>query len=482
MTDFRPVCQVVGVLLCCLSAAMLCPMLADVVVPHSDWQVFLVSAAITAFSGLALILSTRGERKPLTTRQAFLVAVSAWFVPCVFAALPFMLGGVKLSLVDALFEATSGLTTTGATVLTGLDSMSRGILLWRAIMQWVGGIGIVVIAVAILPLLRIGGMQLFRMENSDKTDKVKPRTSQVAVSIALVYVGLTVVCGILLWWAGMTPFEALCHSMTTVATGGLSTSDSSAGLWDNLTILWIMIVFLILGGITFTLYITPIKNGRIALLHDTQVRWFILFLAAFSLLLGLWLWFKGHMPLWDAITHATFNVVSVVTTAGFASSDYNGWGALPQVVFFFLTFIGGCTGSTSGGVKIFRWEVLFKMATINLKRLVHPHGVFAIDFNRQRVPESAADAVLGFVIIYFMIFAVFSVLLSMCGLDFVTAVSASASGISNVGPGLGDTIGPAGNYQSLPDSAKSLLIFEMLLGRLEIFTLIVLFGRSFWRE
>lgn len=199
MTDFRPVCQVVGVLLCCLSAAMLCPMLADVVVPHSDWQVFLVSAAITAFAGLTLILSTRGERKPLTTRQAFLVAVSAWFVPCVFAALPFMLGGVKLSLVDALFEATSGLTTTGATVLTGLDSMSHGILLWRAMMQWVGGIGIVVIAVAILPLLRIGGMQLFRMENSDKTDKVKPRTSQMAVSIALVYVSLTVVCGILLW-------------------------------------------------------------------------------------------------------------------------------------------------------------------------------------------------------------------------------------------------------------------------------------------
>lgn len=483
MIDVRPVIFVNGILLLVLAAAMGAPALVDVVSDDLDWQAFALSGVVTGFAGMGMVLGARPDGRPqFSTRQAFLLTTSAWVLMAGFGALPFSFSALGMSYTDGYFEAMSGLTTTGSTVIVGLDTTPMGILLWREVLNWLGGIGIIVMAVAILPILRIGGMQLFKMESSDKTEKVKPRISQVAGGIVLVYTVLTVVCALLLWLAGMAPFDAICHAMTALATGGFSTSDSSAGKWDSALIHWILTIFMAIGGMTFVLMIAPWRRNRWAILKDSQIRWYLAFLGFFSFMLAMWQWVVNDMDADAAITHATFNVVSIVTTTGLVSSDYSTWGGFPQIVFFVLTFIGGCTGSTSGSVKIFRWQVLFAMAGVHLKRLLHPHGVFVIDFNRQRISDAVVDSVLGFVVVYFLVFAVFAFLLTMTGLDFVTAITGSATALGNVGPGLGDIIGPAGTFKPLNDVAKWLLSFEMMLGRLELFTVIVLFSRSFWRE
>lgn len=483
MTDLRPIAQIIGSLLAAIAVAMGVPALVDFVLDDLDWQVFAASGLVTGFVSLVLILGTRvRDKAPMTVRQAFLLTTLAWVATATFGALPFMFSAMRLSFTDAFFEAMSGLTTTGSTVMSGLDTMPHGILLWRSILHWLGGIGIIVMAVAILPILRIGGMQLFKMESSDKTEKIKPRISQVAGGIATAYVSLTVACGLLLWLAGMTPFEAVNHAMSTLSTGGFSTSDSSVGHFRSAAVEWIIIAFMTIGGTSFILLITPWRRRRWAILRDSQFRWYLSFLGFFSLLLALWQWAVNDWSAHDSLRHAAFNVVSVVTTTGFASTDYSLWGGFPQVVFFILTFIGGSTGSTSGGIKIFRWEVLFAMAGIHLKRLMHPHGIFVIDFNKQRISDQVVDSVLGFMVLYVLSFAALALALTMTGLDAVTSLTGAATAISNVGPGLGEIIGPAGNFAPLPDTAKWLCSFGMLLGRLELFTVLVLFTRSFWRE
>lgn len=482
MIDIRPVVFVNGILLVILAAAMAVPAMVDLVFDDLDWRVFAASAAVTGFAGLAMMMGCKPSGpKPLSLRQAFLLTSSCWFLMSFFGALPFAFSAFGLSLADSVFEAASGLTTTGSTVIAGLDKAPRGILLWRALLNWLGGAGIIVMAVAILPILKIGGMQLFKMESSDKTDKVKPRTSQVAWAITKVYLTFTLATAIGLWLAGMTPFEAICHAFAAIATGGFSTSDSSLGNWGAAA-QWVSVAGMVLGGATFVLFISPWKRNRWPFLHDSQMRWYIGFLAFFSALLAWWQWAANGMAPEAAIRHATFNVVSVVTTTGFASTDYNAWGGFAQVMFFILTFIGACTGSTTGGIKIFRWEVLFKMAGVHLKRLLHPHGIFVIDFNKRSIADAVVESVLGFVILYFFVFALFALALTLTGLDFVTSVSGSAQALANVGPGLGDIIGPAGNFKPLSDVAKWILSFEMILGRLEIFTVLALFSRSFWRE
>ena len=483
MIDIRPVIYVNGILLLVLAGAMGVPALVDWVAHDPDWRVFVTSAFVTALVGAGMMLGTQRDGPPkITTRQAFLLTTTAWLLMAAFGALPFALSSLKMSYADSFFEASSGLTTTGSTVIIGLDAAPRGILLWRALLNWLGGVGIIVLAVAVLPFLGIGGMQLFKMESSDKSDKVRARTSAVAAGIVQVYAVLTLICTVLLWWAGMSFFDAVCHAMAALATGGFSTSDSSLGHWDSAAIQWILTVFMTLGGATLALFVAPWRRGGWELLRDSQTQWYLSFLVFFSALLTLWQWGVNDMEPADALRHASFNVVSIVTTTGFASTDYTQWGGFPVVVFFFLTFIGGSTGSTSGAVKVFRWEVLFGMAGVHLKRLLHPHGIFVINFNRRRISETVVDSVLGFVVMYFLSFAVFAFLLTMTGLDFVTALSGSATALGNVGPGLGDIIGPAGTFRPLPDSAKWLLSFEMILGRLELFTVIALFSRSFWRE
>lgn len=482
MIDLRPIALLIGYLLGAMAVAMLVPAMVDAYYDDLDWLVFLASALVTGFVALALVFGHRTEAAAaLSIRQAFLLTTLAWLAAGLFGALPFMFSALDMTITDAVFESISGLTTTGSTVLSGLDTMPRGILLWRSTLQWLGGIGIIVMAVAILPVLKIGGMQLFKMESSDKTEKIKPRIRQVASGIAIAYVSFTILCAIALWLVGMTPFEAVNHAMTTLATGGYSTSDGSLGHFGPAA-QWIVTIFMAVGGTTFVLFLAPRKKGKWTLLADSQFRWFIAFLGFFTALLAAWQWAVNDWSAHDSLRHAAFNVVSVVTTTGFASTDYSLWGGFPQVAFFVLTFIGGCTGSTSGGIKIFRWEVLFAMARVHLKRLIHPHGVFVIDFNKQRISDQVVKSVLGFMVLYFLTFAGLTLALTMTGLDAVTALTGAATSISNVGPGLGDIIGPAGNFEPLPDPAKWVCVLGMVLGRLELFTVLVLFTRSFWKE
>ncbi|MBX9635753.1 MAG: TrkH family potassium uptake protein [Magnetospirillum sp.] len=482
MIDFKPVIFINGILLLILAAAMGVPALVDAASADRDWTVFALSAVVTGFVGLGLALGARPEqRQPLNTRQAFLLTGSTWFLLAAFAALPFIFSPLNLSLADGVFEAVSGVTTTGSTVIVGLERAPKGILLWRALLNWLGGLGFIVMAVAIMPILRIGGMQLFKMESSDKNDKIKPRIAQLAMSIVTVYVSFTALAAFGLWATGMTVFEAICHSFAALGTGGFSTSDESLAHWGTAT-QWVTIAAMLAGGTTLTLFISPWKHGRWAFMHDSQVRWYVNFIASFSALLAFWQWAINDMEPGDALTHATFSVVSVVTTTGFSTTDYSAWGGFAQVTFFILLFIGGCTGSTAGGVKIFRWEVLFKLAGVHLKRLLHPHGIFVIDFNDRHIPKAVINSVLGFMTVYFLTFALFALALTAVGMDLIGALSGSAQALSNVGPGLGPVIGPAGNFKTLPDAAKWIMSFEMILGRLELFSIIVLFTRSFWRE
>lgn len=482
MLDLRPIFLVIGILLIILALFMVPPMVADMAVGHADWQVFLAAGAVTLFAGVSLVLMNRTPDFPeLTGRQAFLLTTLVWVVLSVFAAMPLAFSDLGLTPADALFEAMSGITTTGATVITGLELAPPGILLWRAILHWLGGMGFIVMAVAILPILRVGGMQLVRTESSDLSEKILPRAAQVAAAIGLVYLGLTLLCAVLYYAAGMTIFEATAHAMATISTGGYSTRDASIGGFASIRIECVAIVFMILGSLPFVLYIQA-GNGHLRpLFTDAQVRWFMGITAVFVLVITVWLVImEGAAPL-EALRHATFNVVSLISTTGFVSSDYASWGTFPVTALFFLMCIGGCTGSTSGGIKIFRFTVLHAIAKSQIGRLMRPHGVFVPSFNHRPVPEAAAIAVMAFVFMFGLSFAVFALLLSMLGLDYLTAMSAAVTALANVGPGLGETVGPAGTFAPLPEGAKWLLTAAMLIGRLELFTVLVLFAPSFWR-
>jgi trk system potassium uptake protein TrkH len=481
--DLRPILVVIGTLLIILALFMVPPMVADVAAKHRDWQVFLVAAAVTMFTGVSLVLMNRTpEFGHLTGRQAFFLTTAVWIVVAVFAALPLAFSELNLSTADAVFEAMSGITTTGSTVIVGLDAAPPGILLWRAILQWLGGMGFIVMGVAILPMLRVGGMQLVRAESSDLSEKILPRAAQVASAIGLIYLGLTMACAILYYFAGMTPFEAAAHAMTTLATGGYSTRDLSFAFFDNAAIDAVAVIFMCLGALPFVLYIQATNGQLRPLLTDAQVRWFFGIIAAFVLTITAWLvTVEGAAPL-HALRHVTFNIVSLITTTGYASTDYGLWGAFPVAALFFLMAVGGCTGSTAGGIKIFRFTVLHAIARNQFARLIRPHGVFVPLFNGRPLPETAAISVMAFVFMYGLSFAVVAVALSALGLDYLTAMSSAVTALGNVGPGLGNIVGPVGNFSTLPDSAKWILAFAMLLGRLELFTVLILFTPGFWRN
>ena len=481
--DLRPILVAVGVLLVILALFMVPPMVADMAARHPDWQVFMAAGAVTLFVGVSLILMNRGyEQAELSGRHAFLMVAAVWVAVTSFASLPLAFSDLGLTAADAVFEATSGITTTGATVIVGLDVAPPGILLWRAILQWLGGIGIIVMGVAIMPILRVGGMQLVRAESSDLSEKILPRAAQIASAIGLIYFALTVLCAALYYVAGMAPFEAAAHAMATVATGGYSTRDASIGAFADPGTELVAIVFMILGSLPFVLYIQATNGQLRPLFTDAQVRWFFGFIVAFVLPIALWLVLVQNVAPHDALRHAAFNVVSIISTTGFASSDYALWGTFPVAALFFLMCVGGCTGSTSGGIKIFRFVVLHAIARNQIARLVRPHGVFVPMFNNRPVPEAAAIGVMAFVFMFGLSFSVFALALSLLGLDYLTAMSGALTALANVGPGLGEIIGPAGTFSSLPESAKWLLAAAMLLGRLELFTVLILFTPGFWRH
>ena len=477
----RPVLFILGILLATLGLAMAVPLAVDFARGQPNWSSFAYSAMACEMVGGILIVSTMFDPLKLSLRQGFLLTTLSWFTLSAFGALPFFLGEPGVSYTDAFFEASSGLTTTGSTVLVHLDNLSAGILMWRALLQWMGGIGIIVMAIAMLPYLSVGGMQLFRMESSDQSEKILPRAAQLATATVVAYLVLSVLCAASYWLAGMTTFDAIIHSMTTISTGGYSTYDASLGHFSNTSIQWIATFFMTAGALPFVVYIRAIRERPSVFWKDSQVRHFLSGLAAVIVVLAFWLWAARGVGVWDCLRLAAFNVVSIVTTTGFASADYSQWGAFATIIFFFLTFVGGCTGSTSGGIKILRLELAGIAIGNQLHRQLIPHGVFPVKYMGRSLPEEVTESVMNFLFVFIGVFVALVSGLSVLGLDFLTAASGAATAIANVGPGLGDIIGPAGNFAALPDAAKWMLTAGMLMGRLEFLTVLVIFTRFFWR-
>jgi trk system potassium uptake protein TrkH len=480
--DFRPILYVIGYMLLALAAAMILPALVDAGAHHPDWKGFLASAAITAFVGGALVVTNQVERPRIGLREGFLLTTLSWTAMCAFGALPFLFSDLNLRYADAYFETMSGLTTTGSTVIVGLDKAPPGILLWRGLLQGIGGLGIVAMAVIMLPFLRIGGMQLFRTESSDRSEKVLPRPAEIAKAIGVVYVTLIALCTAALWASGMNLLEASTHAMAAIATGGFSTSDDSVAHFKSPLIDWILIVFMTSGALPMLWFFRVARGEYGELWRDSQVRNFLIMLSTICLGVTFYRWSTSDAPFWEVLRLATFNVVSVTTTTGFATTDYTQWGGFVNVTFMFITFLGGCSGSTAGAIKMFRLEVMFITMRYYMRRLLQPRGIFPRTYNREPLSEEVMLSVLGFTGMYMATFLVLSGLVALTGLDFVTSISGVAQAMGNVGPGLGPIIGPAGNFSSLSDTAKWLLSLAMLVGRLELFTVYVLLVPRFWRD
>ena len=481
MIEFRLIVQVLGLLLLALAVIMLVPAVVDLAQGSDDWRSFVLAAGTTGFVGGLAVLATREtQRFQLDIRQGFLLTTLAWLIVPAFATLPFTRLGY--SYTDAYFEAMSGLTTTGSTVFVGLDALPPGILLWRSLLQWVGGIGIIVMAIVLLPFLRIGGMQLFRTESSEQSEKIVPRAFHMVAGIGAIYAGLTVLCAILYGIVEMSPFDAINHAMATLSTGGYSTHDASFGHFTRPVTHWLGAAFMLAGALPFVAYLRLVRGDRRALVDDPQVRALVVFFVVVIGSTGTWVALTQDVDIEEAFRLAAFNIVSVVTTTGFASTDYTLWGPGAVALFFVIMFLGSCAGSTSGAIKVYRHLIIWQLIRAKLQRLTSQHQVIPLRYGGRKIPEEVPSAVLAFVAALLGTTALFTIALGFLGLDLVTALSASATAITNVGPGLGPIIGPAGNFASLPDAAKWLLCLAMMLGRLEIFTVLLLFTPAFWRS
>jgi len=473
----------IGILMSILGVMFVIPAIVDVVNSNSDWKTFALSSAIAIFIGGLLMLSSQGQTFKLGQREGYILTVGSWISISLMAALPFWLSGQDISFTDAVFESVSGLTTTGSTVLTGLSQMPPGLLVWRAVLQWIGGIGIIVMAVTLMPFLRVGGMQLYRLETSDQYDKITPRIAGVCLRIMSIYLLLSVACGVTYWVLGMTGFEAFIHAMTTISTGGFSTTDQSLGHFGSPGIEWAAVVFMLAGSLPFSIYIRFLSgfDGK-ALTHDSQAPAFLAYTAVFILIFTVYLSLHQPGPILDNLRQAAFSVVSVITTTGYASGDYLNWGIGVTTMFFFLTLMGGCAGSTAGGLKTFRLLALCKAGMNQTHFLQYPHGLFRTHLGGQLVSAENMRSVHIFFYVMIAVLCLMTLGLSLTGLDFTTSISAAATSIANVGPGLGQSIGPSGTFASLPDGAKWIMGAGMLAGRLEFLTILVLFLPDFWRE
>ncbi|KPP86671.1 MAG: trk system potassium uptake protein TrkH [Rhodobacteraceae bacterium HLUCCO07] len=481
MIDMRPVGYVIGLLVATLGLFMVPPLLVDLAEGRGHWPAFAEAAVLTILVGTLVALACRnGVREGLTTQQTFLLTSGVWLALPVFGALPLMLGATGLGFTDAFFEAMSGLTTTGSTVISGLDDLPKGILLWRGILQWLGGIGIIVVAMVFLPELRVGGMQVFRSEAFDTMGKILPRATAIARQISVIYVGLTMACMLTYLLLGMNAFDATVHALTTLSTGGFANYDASFGVFSG-PHEYAATLFMILAALPFVRYVQMLNGHSTPLFRDTQVR---TFLSIIAVLVGvttivLTTVFPQHHE--QAFREALFNIVSILSGTGYASVDYMAWGAFLVTLFFFVGLIGGCSASTTCSVKVFRYQILFSSIRAQLRRTIYPHGVFDPHFEGRRVTDDVLNSVMSFFVFFIVTLGLLAVALSLTGLDFVTSVSGAATAIANIGPGLGDIIGPAGNFAPLNDTAKWILIFGMFLGRLELMTVYVLLTVQFWR-
>ena len=477
-----PIIYLIGLLLCILSLFMIIPALVDWFYGNDDWPAFVGASFITLFVGSICYFSNKGiVTEHLELRQAFLLTNSAWISIALFGSIPFMLSEIDMSFTDAIFESTSGITTTGATVINNLDTTSHGILIWRALLQWLGGVGIIVMALAVLPMLSIGGMQLFKTESYETPDKVVPKAASFAAGISMVYISLTTLWALMLWIAGMPIFDSIAHAMTTIATGGYSTKSESLAAFASSSIEIIIIFGMIVGSLPFVHYLSISKNGFKNLIKDDQVKLFLTLIIFVVFIISIYLSFQ-NIPYVDAIRLASFNVISILTGTGFGTSDFNNWGGFPTTILLILMFVGGCAGSTTCGLRMARIQVLVANAKAQISKLIRPHAVVVSYYNQKPIPENVAESVMGFFFLYIISFAIIACLLGMLGLDLITAISGAASAIGNVGPGLGDIIGPTGSYQTIPDMGKFFLCAGMILGRLEIFAILVMFSPLFWKN
>ncbi len=482
MATNKTVFFLIGILLVVLGTAMLAPYIVQLIYKEDNHS-FISGAFVTIFIGTLFILSNLEREFKLSLRQTFLFSTLAWLMVAIFGSLPFLLSPKEFTFSDAFFESMSGITTTGATIITDIDNSPKSILLWRAILQWLGGIGIVVMAITILPLLKVGGMQVFKMEGPGTTEKILPRTIEVATIIISTYLILTLLCCGFYWLFGMSSFDSIAHAMTTIATGGFATHNESIGFFKSSEIEIIASIFIVLGSIPFISYLKFAQGNKKIFFQDIQIKGLIYLLVISVLVMFLYLLFINYeSSVLDKIRISSFNVISILSGTGYVTDDFSLWGNFSLIFFLFLMFVGGCAGSTACGIKIFRLQMLFIFFFNQIKKLISPNSIIVTKYNNQKISGEYINSVIIFIFSFLFIFLVISLLLSMTGLDFLTAISGAASAISNVGPGLGDVIGPNGNYKAIPDLSKWILSFGMLLGRLELFAVLVLFFPSFWRN
>jgi len=481
MTNYKTVFFSLGILLITLGFFMITPVIVQLIYDELNGT-FIYSSVVTIFIGTLFLLSNLDQDRKLNLQQAFLLTSLSWIGIAIFGSLPFIFSSLELTFSDAFFESMSGITTTGSTIIGDLNNAPKAILIWRSTLQWLGGIGIVIMAITVMPLLNVGGMQLFKLESGDTTEKILPKTREIAFNIVSIYFFLSAACAIAYFFSGMNIFDSVAHAMTTIATGGFSTYNESIGYFQNPKIEIVSIIFIILGSIPFIAYLKYLNGNKKIFFQDIQIKGLIYICLISTIIITLNLFIKEQGNFFSNLRISAFNVVSILSGTGYVTSDFNLWGSFSLVFFLLLMFIGGCAGSTTCGIKIFRIQILWLFVINEIKKSIYPRGVFPLSYNKGKISKRFMSSIISFIFLYFLIFFLVAMLLSFTGLDFITSFSAAATSISNVGPGLGEMIGPSGNFGELSNFAKWILSFAMLLGRLEIFTLLVLFFPGFWRN
>ena len=481
MSNYKTVFFTLGVLQVILGLAMIIPVIVQFIYNELDSS-FLSSGIITIVFGILFFLSNLDHDKKLNLPQAFLLTALSWLSIALFGSLPFIFSELDLNITDAFFESMSGITTTGSTVITNLDMAPKSILLWRAILQWLGGIGIIVMAITLMPIMNVGGMQLFKISSNDTAEKILPKSKEISLRLIFIYSVLTFLCALFYKIFGMSFFDSLTHSMTTIATGGFSNYNDSIGHFDSVLIETTSMIFILLGSIPFISYIKFLNGDKNIFFSDTQIKTFFKVILFSIIILFIYLVLINRSFFEINIRSVAFNVISILTGTGYVTKDFDQWGNFPLIFFLILMFIGGCAGSTACGVKIFRVQLLYHFLLNQLKKIIYPRGIFVIKYDKNNIDDKFMSSVISFIFLYIVIFFILAAILSLTGLDIITSISGAATSISNVGPGLGEIIGPNGNFSSLSNPSKWALSIGMILGRLELFAILVLFIPSFWRK
>ena len=479
MSNYKTVFFTLGVLQIILGVFMFIPIIFQFLYSEIDSS-FFGASIVTIIFGTLFFLSNLDHDKRLTLQQAFLLTALSWLSIAVFGSLPFVFSDLDFSFTNAFFESMSGITTTGSTIISNLNEMPKSILLWRAILQWLGGIGIIIMAITLMPIMNVGGMQLFKVSNNDSSEKILPKSKEIALRLIYIYSSLTLLCGSAYKFFGMSFFDSLTHSMTTIATGGFSNYNESIGFFNSVSIEIAAMIFIILGSLPFIAYIKFISGNKKIIYNDSQIKSFFKIIIFSIITLSLYLLISKSDEF--SLRSVFFNIISILTGTGYVNAEFDTWGSFTLILFLGLMFIGGCAGSTTCGVKIFRIQILYLFVVNQLKKIIYPKGIFVLKYDQNPIDNKFISSIISFIYMYFVIFFILTALLSLTGLDFVTSISWAATSISNVGPGLGSIIGPNGNFSTLPDASKWILAIGMILGRLELFAILVLFLPSFWRN